>query len=169
VHNSLCSIDAIRAEYLDLLKKCLTRTLYPESQIPASPVPLLRHNPPGKALRALSRPLLHPIGLQLSGAYQQETRLSGLDWPVEAATMLGTARSDHLHTRVVSVLDERIPADSVEAGVWYPKVSPRGYVVVDCCYSVATCRQAVQDRRSRFGIVHPLPQIDGSGSSGRIE
>ena len=282
MHTSLCSVDAIRAEYLGLLKKCLTRTLFPESQIPASRVPLLRHNPLGKALRALSRPLLHPIGLQLSGAYQQETRAHGLDWPVEAETMIGTVRLDHLHTCVVSVLEERISGDFVEAGVWrggacilmrailkvygencrrvwaadsfeglpkpdgrhrqddgdrhwtysdvlavsledvqaafarygllddqvvflkgwfkdtlptapigaiailrldgdmygstmdaldalYPKVSPGGYVVVDDYHSVAACRQAVQDYRSRYGIVHPIQQIDGSGTFWRIQ
>lgn len=112
------TVEALRAEYLDLLKKCLTRTLFPESHLPASRVPLLRHNPLGRALHAVSQPFLRPFGLQLTGAYRHESRSSGLDWPVDAETMIGAARLDHLQDSAVSVLKEGIPGDFVETGVW---------------------------------------------------
>jgi len=44
----------------------------------------------------------------------------------------------------------------------YPKLSPRGYVIIDD-YGEDTwtyCRRAVDDYREREGLVHPLVRVD---------
>jgi hypothetical protein len=45
----------------------------------------------------------------------------------------------------------------------YPKLSPGGFVIVDD-YNWPTCRQALEDYRSRQGIVEPIQEIDGWGA-----
>src|SRR5437868_407774 len=45
-------------------------------------------------------------------------RESGLDWPEEALTMMGTKRLSHLEACVRAVVREDVPGDLLEAGVW---------------------------------------------------
>jgi O-methyltransferase len=45
-------------------------------------------------------------------------RLVGLDWPVHAETMIGLRRLDQLQAAVESVVDEQVPGDLIETGVW---------------------------------------------------
>jgi O-methyltransferase len=79
--------------YLDLLKQCLTRTLFPDSSIISGPAP-------------------YPTELDPA------LRLEGRDWPSEAETMIGMFRLNNVHTCAVDALQNGIPGDFVEAGVW---------------------------------------------------
>lgn len=79
--------------YLDLLKRCLTRSLFPDSSIISGPSP-------------------HPT------KFDPALRLDGRDWPSEAETMIGSIRLDNVHKCVVDALDRGVPGDLVEAGVW---------------------------------------------------
>jgi O-methyltransferase len=45
----------------------------------------------------------------------------------------------------------------------YPKLSPRGYVIIDDYGAVEGCRQAVTDYRTAKGIEAPMHQIDWTG------
>ena len=45
-------------------------------------------------------------------------RDEGLDWPTSALTMVGRQRLRNLRAAVESVIDEDIPGDVIEAGVW---------------------------------------------------
>src|ERR1700726_1497569 len=45
-------------------------------------------------------------------------RDEGRDWPVFAHTMIGTRRLSHLRSCVERVLEEGVPGDLIEAGVW---------------------------------------------------
>lgn len=45
----------------------------------------------------------------------------------------------------------------------YPKVAPRGFVIVDDYHAVAGCRQAVDDFRSKHGIADKIQEIDWAG------
>jgi hypothetical protein len=84
----------VNSLYLDLLKRCLTRTLFPDQRY---------QNPD------TTRPLPHSY----------ELRLDGRDWPVEAFTMVGLKRLDCLQTLLTTaVADHGIPGDVVECGVW---------------------------------------------------
>lgn len=78
--------------YLSLLKRCLTRTLFPDG---THDWLLTRIDPADPALRAV-----------------------GHDWPTEAVTMVGLARLDQLQASIETVLAEGIPGDLMETGVW---------------------------------------------------
>ncbi len=78
--------------YLDLLKRCLTRVLFPDRTLDWDLV--------------ATRPL------------DPAVRLDGRDWPTEAETMVGLRRLDNLQSAVVTVLREGIRGDLVETGVW---------------------------------------------------
>jgi hypothetical protein len=78
--------------YLDLLKKCLTRLLFPDRS--------LDHD------LATTRPVVF------------SDRWEGKDWPTEAETMVGMLRLDQLEAGMVNVLETGIPGDFVETGVW---------------------------------------------------
>jgi O-methyltransferase len=78
--------------YLQLLKRCLTRMLFPDATWEFD----LVHVKP----------------------FDPERRALGYDWPTEAETMVGLQRLDSLQDCIIAVLDEDIPGDLVEAGVW---------------------------------------------------
>lgn len=78
--------------YLDLLKKCLTRVLFPDKTVD--------YDLAGS----------HPVLL--------EGRIQGMDWPAEAETMVGLLRLDNLQSCVLSVIEDDVPGDVLEAGVW---------------------------------------------------
>lgn len=53
-----------------------------------------------------------------SKGYDPEIRAIGRDWPSAAQTMIGAARLRNLRVLVERVLQEGIPGDMLEAGVW---------------------------------------------------
>ena len=102
--------------YLGLLKKVLTRLIFPESFRPVDP-----HK--GTAARAMFVPLrkvLDSAGLELVRRfeYDPERREEGLDWPPDAETMIGMNRLDNLEELVTDVLRRDVPGDLIETGVW---------------------------------------------------
>lgn len=78
--------------YLRLLKRCLTRVLFPD----------------GTWDWDLSN--VRPV--------DAAAREVGADWPTEAVTMVGLRRLDNLQESILTVLDEDIGGDLVETGVW---------------------------------------------------
>jgi hypothetical protein len=84
--------QSCRDLYLRLLKRCLTRDLFPDGAIDYS--------------------------LTQSIAYNPEDRKVGKDWPVSAETMVGLQRLDNVQECITSVVQEGIPGDLVETGVW---------------------------------------------------
>lgn len=68
--------------YLDLLKRVLTRLIFPE--IP----------------------------------FDRSHRVNGLDWPVNGETMIGLMRLDNLDACILSVVEDGVPGDLIETGVW---------------------------------------------------
>lgn len=84
--------NPLAAAYLDLVKGCLTRSLFPDARWDAD---LVRVLPFDAALRE-----------------------DGRDWPTEAETMVGHRRLDSLQACVETVVRERVPGDLLEAGVW---------------------------------------------------
>jgi hypothetical protein len=78
--------------YLDLLKNCLTRVLFPD--------------------RGLDHDLVTTSPVVLAD------RLEGKDWPTEAETMVGIRRLDQLEACMVNALENGVPGDFVETGVW---------------------------------------------------
>jgi O-methyltransferase len=110
-----------QARYLDLLKRTLTRTAFPE-----------RYRPLDLATRALQEPrrrYLYPylqrwlaqrgvLLMEVVPAPQPGVREEGRDWPSEAETMIGLTRLDNLQACCEDVLQQGVPGDFIETGVW---------------------------------------------------
>jgi O-methyltransferase len=102
--------------YLDLLKKCLTRSLFGEGHVPVVP------------RRGTAKHLLfRPVRRWLAGKdmevirhlpFDEATRAEGRDWPAEAETMAGLRRLDNLQWCVTDVLRRGVPGDLIETGAW---------------------------------------------------
>jgi O-methyltransferase len=78
--------------YLRLLKRCLTRDLFPDGTVDKA--------------------------LQRQGHYDRDKRHDGSDWPSEAETMVGMKRLDNLEACIASAIQDGIEGDLVETGVW---------------------------------------------------
>jgi O-methyltransferase len=94
--------------YLDLLKGCLTRTLFPESC----------RSTTGSTARAHAAAVLSRLRRKGAGPTALEVRTEGRDWPREGDTMIGLARLNNLQQCVTAVLRDGIPGDLIETGVW---------------------------------------------------
>ena len=101
--------------YLDLLKRCLTGYLYPESSN--------QEVHPDQNLPAIKRRLftfLNKRGYKIFKTipFDAKARELGTDWPSIGYSMVGLKRLDNLQSCVESVLNEGVPGDLLEAGVW---------------------------------------------------
>jgi O-methyltransferase/8-demethyl-8-(2,3-dimethoxy-alpha-L-rhamnosyl)tetracenomycin-C 4'-O-methyltransferase len=134
--------DRCRTLYLDLLEQTLTGALWRDiGFVPAPDAPC-------------------PA---LAGVYDAQRRFQGLDWPQHACTMIGLCRLRHLRQSVERVIEDVIPGDFIETGVW------RGGA---CIYMRALlAAYDIKDRRvwvadSFAGLPPPTPEKfpDDAGS-----
>jgi hypothetical protein len=88
------SLNPGAALYLDLLKRCVTNTIYEDEPIPS------------------------PLRGGSNAVFDRQARLEGLDWPSQAHTMIGMDRLDNLQTLIEEVLQAGVPGDLIETGVW---------------------------------------------------
>lgn len=110
-------------EYLELLKRCLTASLYDEVAwtlvrevpVPKSPLGFAR----AAARNALVR-FARSLGVVLVAPkpYSEGEREAGGNWPLFGYTMTGLARLNILQSCVEDVVSRGIPGDLVETGVW---------------------------------------------------
>ena len=98
-------------------KRSLTRTLHPDPYQRIDPVrgtwkrrAYLAHLPLRKALAR--------AGVELVRVVDDRARADGSDVPALAETMVGLERLDNLHACVRDVLEQNVPGDLLEAGVW---------------------------------------------------
>jgi len=105
--------------YLDLVKKCLTRYIFPEFI-----APLRRSTATNRRLAWSIYPLVASI-LQKQGLkiwrdvkFDPALRAEGKDWPVSADTMIGLRRLDNIQFCIEQVLGDQVPGDFMETGVW---------------------------------------------------
>lgn len=103
--------------YLDLLKKCLTRYVFGENYWPLEAFPNRGFK---RRLYNTVRPLLESrqLGIVRRSAFDPEKREQGLDWPGSGETLIGLRRLDNLQDCIVDVLENRVPGDLIETGVW---------------------------------------------------
>lgn len=99
------ALGRLRRRHLDLMIGCLTRDLFPETE----------QSRPG--LGPSSGPGSSPDNGTRSGV-DPSIRREGRDWPAEAETMIGRLRMDNLAESLAAVLDDGIPGDLAETGVW---------------------------------------------------
>src|SRR5579862_1853304 len=105
--------------YLELMKRTLTFSLWPEPPVPVEYFDATR---PGwkrrllalarRALRRWNFSLVHPFPASAQDRYE------GMDKPGYAHTMIGLRRLDSLHACVETALREGVPGDLIETGVW---------------------------------------------------
>ncbi len=141
--------------YLDLMKKCLLRSIFPDEYRP------LFH--PGSGATKIGRGAHAYLGWLLAkldfGLYRRVRvdavkRSRGVDWPAEAETMIGVRRLDQLQQCVTDVLQNGIPGDLIETGVW------RGGAVI----FMAAVLQAYGDATRKVWVADSfagLPKPDG--------
>jgi len=105
--------------YLDLMKKCLTRYIFPEKHRPVRRPPLTIKYFAWFAYPAVAA-ILEKKGLRLycDAEVDLARRAEGRDWPAEAETMIGLKRLDNLDWCIAEVLRGEVPGDFVETGVW---------------------------------------------------
>jgi O-methyltransferase len=100
--------------YLDLLKKCLTRSTFGERGE--------RYRPHRGGWREVVfesfERILGVAGLELVRrvSFDSEARAEGRDWPAEAETMVGLRRLDNLEHCIDDVVRSRVPGDLIETG-----------------------------------------------------
>lgn len=106
------------SRYLDLLKRYLIdyQNIGTQEYIP------IPHLPPTWKIRCLGivDRLLRKrnFGLLKIKKVLAHQRLNGYDWPARAKTMVGLQRLTHVEKCVRSVVEQQIPGDFVEMGVW---------------------------------------------------
>jgi O-methyltransferase len=105
-------MESTRNLYLDLLKKCLTNWIYGESEA--------KEYVPHGWFRRWFVQRLSARGLQLTfpNRWNPEERRVGHDWPRGAHTMIGLTGLSNLQMCVEQVLENKIPGDFIETGVW---------------------------------------------------
>jgi O-methyltransferase len=105
--------------YLDLLKKCLTHYIFPDTYRPMRRPSREKHPIAWTFYPALAA-MLERKGFKLyqCANFDPIARSDGGDWPAEAETMIGLKRLDNLHACIETVIRDQIPGDLIETGVW---------------------------------------------------
>ena len=128
--------NAPEALYLDLMERCLTRSLFaePTGESLRRALDMWSHRlvTAGNLLGELARGRLnralhawaqkhlfsHHSSPDQSSAIGAGKRMKGLDWPADAETMIGLQRLDNLRYCITGVIREGVPGDLIETGVW---------------------------------------------------
>jgi len=107
------TLDAAGRRYLDLLKACLTRDLFIEQEWWDADLDQW----PGGRDEVL--PVLRDKGWRVVRRNAEpERRDEGRDWPPTAETMVGSRRLDNVLECAVAAVEQGIPGDFIETGVW---------------------------------------------------
>jgi O-methyltransferase len=105
--------------YLDLLARTLTRALFEDNdRIVGLPV----NQPAPRWVERLDRlaPYLerHHVEIALKRPYDAQRRQRGQDWPARAESMAGLDRLANTRWCIEQVLEDDVPGDLIETGVW---------------------------------------------------
>jgi len=116
-HGEDFRLDAGTELYLDLLKRCLMNSIYSSSEV-RDLVPSRTYK--RLLFRHVLQPLLRGVGARVVVPYEydDQKRMNGTDWSPMAHTMIGRKRLDNLQQCIQDVLENRIPGDFIETGVW---------------------------------------------------
>lgn len=124
--------------YLDLMKKCLTFSLWEGrdgafEQAPTTP----------SLKRSLKKWIDGARGRRAGGGTDFPQRMEGRDWPLLGHTMIGMKRLDNLQACVERALADGVPGDLIETGVWrggatiFMRAILKAHGVTDRCVWVA--------------------------------
>ena len=128
VENGATKLSADFSEkYVELLKSALCASLYDESAWRVMEGPLQQDIASYTLPRKLSAKAKHAVlaflrrrNLRLVRAFpfDQASRDMGTDWPMFGFTMTGRRRLDALQRCIDDLLEDDIPGDFIETGVW---------------------------------------------------
>ena len=116
-------MDDPKALYLDLMKKVLTHSLYPDNLTMAGMFDKTTSSESFSAKR-VAREIAASVlartnySLMKKKEYDPQARAEGRDWPTFAHTMIGLKRLDNLQFCVEDALRRNVPGDLIETGVW---------------------------------------------------
>jgi O-methyltransferase len=112
--------ELTRGLYLDLLKRTLIGAVAEDNDsilggVRTSGSPVLWKTAADYVGKAVGR-----VGFEIAykKPYEPELRTNGRDWPARADSMIGLKRMDNLQHCVATVIEEEIPGDLIETGVW---------------------------------------------------
>ena len=105
--------------YIDLLKKTLTFSLWPEPPMPIGFFSKKKSPRVQKLINGVNN-FLGRRGLMLGAvpSHSDDAREGGETWPGYADTMVGRKRLDNLEYCVRQVIIDDVPGDLIETGVW---------------------------------------------------
>ncbi len=106
IKRSVKSLTDPRELYLDLMKRCLLNLIYLDE------TNMLNDN--GYVLDEATGKYVFVKGVP----FTMEQKLTGQMWPSKAHTMIGIHRLDNLQECVKHVIENHVPGDLVETGVW---------------------------------------------------
>jgi O-methyltransferase len=110
--------------YLDLMKRCLLNYIYSEAEQAPSETPDAGSWAYDRLKVAVARARVNLLGQKnvrvenRLSRFRAEDRAEGRDWPRYAHTMIGEKRLDSLKLCVEDVLENGVPGDLIETGVW---------------------------------------------------
>ena len=106
------SDNSVRKLYIDLAKKCILDSLYGEFEYK----PIRK----GGKVFTLVNKYLHWRGMAPCERkrVQDDARYEGRDWPARALSMIGIKRLDNLQACLQQAMEEGVPGDLIETGVW---------------------------------------------------
>ena len=158
------AVVATRVEelYLHLLKKCLTRTIAAETFSAAEPwFGFVRwfFLPVQMFLLARGWSVVRRVAVDSS------VRDEGRDWPADAETMIGLKRLDNIQFCIEHILQDGVPGDLIETGVWRggATIFMRGVLKA---YGDTTRKVWVAD--SFQGLPKPKPGVWRDDERGRL-
>ena len=112
-------METTRDLYLDLIEKVLLFELWDESKLwrtaPIEPHPFYKKWAVNKIVQHLAqtnRRIMEPV------PFDDALRERGKDWPALAHTMIGRRRLKNLRECCEFVIENKIPGDFIETGVW---------------------------------------------------
>ncbi len=106
--------------YLDLVKRTLTGALAEDNDsilggVRTAGSTSLKRRAANTAGQLASR---LKVEIVYKKPYDPKQREMGRDWPARAESMIGLRRMDNIQQCVQTVLDDDVPGDLIEAGVW---------------------------------------------------
>jgi O-methyltransferase len=105
--------------YLELLKKTLSFTLWPEPPVPLESFNYRRPFFRRSFVALVSRLLRYTkVELVRRRSVAENDRIEGKTWPACADTMIGLKRLDNLQYCIEKVIEEGVEGDLIETGVW---------------------------------------------------
>lgn len=112
--------DTARELYLDLLMRTITGAVSEDNNrilgaVPTSGSPLAPKNIADNVGRLVGR-----LGFEIAykKPYDPKLRAIGRDWPARADSMIGLARMGNIKHCVETVIQDDVPGDLIETGVW---------------------------------------------------